>query len=183
MTYFQFLLGFVVTPIAILIVWHYYVQLVDKSRSGLRRYIPISFSFLLMASVAILYTTPWDNYLVATQVWWYDPSLVLGVTIGWVPLEEYLFFLLQPILGGLILLLSFRCRTIRDRDALLNHGVRKWLLLLAFTIWIVALGILFAGKPSATYLGIELAWAMPVIMLQLSFGADILWRHRRILFK
>ena len=23
-----------------------------------------------------VYTTPWDNYLVATNVWWYDPALV-----------------------------------------------------------------------------------------------------------
>lgn len=182
MTYIQFLLGFVVTPIAILIVWYFYTQLVDKRRSGLRRYIPISFSFLLMASIAILYTTPWDNYLVATRIWWYDPSLVLGVTIGWVPIEEYLFFLLQPILGGLILLLFFWRRKIRDREIKLNPSVRKWLLLPALTIWIVALVVLFAGISSATYLGLELAWAMPVIILQLSFGADILWRHKGILF-
>jgi lycopene cyclase domain-containing protein len=51
--------------------------------------------------IALVYTTPWDNYLVATNVWWYDPELVTGIVIGWVPIEEYTFFILQPILGGL----------------------------------------------------------------------------------
>ena len=30
-----------------------------------------------------------------------DPNLVTGLTIGWVPIEEYTFFIVQPILAGL----------------------------------------------------------------------------------
>ena len=51
--------------------------------------------------VAVLYTTPWDNYLVATGVWWYDPHLVAGLVLGWVPIEEYTFFILQTLAMGL----------------------------------------------------------------------------------
>src|SRR5690348_2825555 len=42
--------------------------------------------------VAMVYTAPWDNHLIAEGVWSYDPSLISGVTFGWIPLEELLFF-------------------------------------------------------------------------------------------
>jgi len=58
----------------------------------------------LMALIAALYATPWDNLIVAQGVWSYDPHRVAGIILGWVPLEEYLFFLLQPMLTGLIVL-------------------------------------------------------------------------------
>lgn len=54
----------------------------------------------VIAGIAFLYTTPWDNHLVRSGIWSYGPDRVLA-TIGWVPVEEYLFFLLQPILTGL----------------------------------------------------------------------------------
>ena len=50
--------------------------------------------------LAFAYTTPWDNYLVFREVWGYPPGRVLA-TIGYVPVEEYAFFLLQPIMTGL----------------------------------------------------------------------------------
>lgn len=51
--------------------------------------------------IAVAYTTPWDNYLVATRVWFYNPSLVLGIILGYVPLEEYVFFIVQTLAVGL----------------------------------------------------------------------------------
>ncbi|MEP7288663.1 MAG: lycopene cyclase domain-containing protein [Chloroflexota bacterium] len=56
---------------------------------------------LALAVIAIVYTTPWDNYLVASGVWYYDPKLVFNITLGYVPLEEYLFFILQSFLTGI----------------------------------------------------------------------------------
>lgn len=182
MTYFRFLAGFIVLPIVIFLAWWFSYQRAGKSRSEHIKAFPFSSSFLLLAIIAVLYTTPWDNYLVATRVWWYDPSLVLGITIGWVPIEEYLFFVMQPILGGLFLLLLLSRRTVQAEKEKLDHRIRKWSLSFVLTIWILALANLIAGKPSATYLALELIWALPVIILQLLFGADILWRHRRVLF-
>lgn len=49
-------------------------------------------ALLLHVVLAVVYTAPWDNYLVATGVWSYNPGLVTGVTLGWVPIEEYTFF-------------------------------------------------------------------------------------------
>ncbi len=60
--------------------------------------------------VALVYTTPWDNYLVASGVWYYDPARVWNIILGYVPLEEYLFFVLQVVLTGLITLWLIRRR-------------------------------------------------------------------------
>ena len=72
----------------------------------LRRHLTVRYArtVLTMAAIAFAYTTPWDNAIVALGVWAYDPALVWGIVLGWVPLEEYLFFLLQPMLSGLIVL-------------------------------------------------------------------------------
>ena len=93
MTYGQFLLIFLVAPILVL-------GLV------LRRQLTLGYLRVvgIMALVAFAYATPWDNLIVAQGVWTYDPARVAGIILGWVPLEEYLFFLLQPVLAGLVVL-------------------------------------------------------------------------------
>ncbi|MCC7367493.1 MAG: lycopene cyclase domain-containing protein [Chloroflexi bacterium] len=93
MTYGQFLLIFLVVPICMLtLLLHRHLT------TGYLRVVG------LMALAAFVYATPWDNLIVAQGVWTYDPQRVVGVILGWVPLEEYLFFLLQPLLSGLIVL-------------------------------------------------------------------------------
>jgi len=93
MTYFGVLGVFIVPPLVALIA-----LLASRSRSA--DWLPYV-AVLTLAVIAVVYTAPWDNYLVATSVWWYDEALVSGVTIGWVPIEEYLFFALQTVLTGL----------------------------------------------------------------------------------
>ncbi len=61
-----------------------------------------------MAALALAYTTPWDNYLVATRVWYYDPRLFIDLPPGFVPLEVYLFFALQALLTGLFVFWLWR---------------------------------------------------------------------------
>ncbi len=94
MTYPLFLLLFLVIPIALLAS-----LLGHRTRAHWWRK-----AVALTVLVALVYTTPWDNYLVATGVWYYEPVRVWKVILGHVPLEEYLFFALQTILTGLIAL-------------------------------------------------------------------------------
>jgi lycopene cyclase domain-containing protein len=90
MSYTQFLIVFVCVPLA---------GLAFLLRRRIRR---VHLAALLgLAVVAVVYTTPWDNYLVATGVWYYDPRLVLNFIIGHVPIEEYAFFVAQTFLTGL----------------------------------------------------------------------------------
>lgn len=180
MSYFSFLLYFLVIPIIILVVF----TLVDRRRGAelpatLQAWPPWA-AITLHVIIAVLYTTLWDNYLVATRVWWYDPELVTGITIGWVPIEEYTFFVLQPILAGLWLLILARHISRVSEPG----GTLAWLRvagpLMLGLFWLGSIAILAAGWQPGNYLALELAWALPPIGLQLAFGADILWRYRRL---
>lgn len=181
MTYLGFLIGFVLLPIILLLAWHWYESKNTDRVVKISRNIRLGYAFLLLSSLALAYTTLWDNYLVATNVWWYDPNRVLGITIGWVPLEEYLFFILQPVLGGLLLLFFWNRWFRAEEDQPAQQGVRRIALAITSLIWLGALAVLVIGYQQATYLGLELIWAVPIIILQLAFGADILWKNRQLL--
>lgn len=181
MTYLGFLIAFVVVPILLLSIWLLIDGQAKKLRSRISQNFRLAYSFMILVSLALAYTTPWDNYLVATNVWWYDAPSVIGVKIGWVPLEEYLFFILQPILGGLLLILFLSFRSENNEDKPAKPGVRETLILFAILTWLGGVTLLFSRIPGATYLGLELAWAMPVIIMQLIFGIDLLWKHWRSL--
>ncbi len=69
MTYFSFLFYFLVIPIFILGI----ITIIDHRRGAslpatLQAWPPWA-AILLHVVIALLYTTLWDNYLVATRVW------------------------------------------------------------------------------------------------------------------
>ncbi len=129
-----------------------------------------------MSIVALVYTTPWDNYLVARGVWSYSPDRVQA-TIGWVPVEEYFFFLVQPLLTGLWLFLVLTRRPpASDRPPpWLPPVIMAGVALLALG----GAGLLFTD--SGFYLGLILAWTAPVLALQLFVGRSMFWTHRHAL--
>lgn len=132
--------------------------------------------FWALPVVAAVYTTPWDNYLVFREVWSYPPDRVLG-RLGYVPYEEYAFFVLQTLLTGLLLLGLLR-RGGPARVAL-RPGLARWggaalLLGLAFV------GALGLSTERTFYLGLILAWAMPVLAGQWAFGGDLILGRARL---
>jgi lycopene cyclase domain-containing protein len=177
MTYFGFLLWFLVLPIVILLGLHG----LDRRRGrgyvpGLGRY-PLR-ALALLVLIAVVYTTPWDNYLVAKEVWGYPPERVVGVVLGYVPLEEYTFFVLQTVMTGLWVLwlarrLPGRAYTPRRRSLPLLLGALG-------AMWLLSVGSLTGGVRPAFYLSLILVWALPPVMLQVAFGKDILSRHGRL---
>lgn len=180
MTYFQFLGLFLVVPLSALLA----LELRDHRR-GSR--LPDCFQtwrpWLLLAglaAIAVLYTTPWDNYLVATRVWWYEPRLVCGVTLGWVPLEEYLFFVLQTLLTGTLWLQLARRLSPPPRSFRASGRVRVAGVAVLAVLWLTAAGILGFGWTPGTYLALEATWALVPLLIQAAFGADILWHYRRL---
>jgi lycopene beta-cyclase len=178
MTYGAFLLVWLVLPLTVLAV----VAVRDSRRGLATRRLSGPFLTLMLVHVvvAVVYTTPWDNYLVATEVWGYPPERVWGIRLGWVPLEEYLFFMLQPMLTSMWLLFL-------DRRLPLSGPTRAWPLarrllsvgLLGLT-WLAVLVVLVFGPAGGRYAGLILVWALPPIGLQLAFGADLLWGSRRL---
>jgi lycopene cyclase domain-containing protein len=179
MTYFLFLGIFLGVPLAIMagLTWR------DHRK---RRWLPdslmaVPFWIVLAAHavVAVVYTTPWDNYLVASGVWYYEPKLVTGWTLGWVPIEEYTFFVLQTIWVGLLL----RWLAIRlpfDNQLPAEGKLFRWIPTLSLGVmWVGAVVVLISGWSQGVYLGLILSWAIPPVMLQFAFGGDILWRYRK----
>ena len=114
MTYLQFHLAFTVPPIVALAL------LQGRTRQP---WGPLG----LMVAAAFVYTTPWDNWLVANEIWTYPPGAVLA-TVGYVPVEEYAFFVLQTIMTGLwVRILQAR---IPRPPAAGGRGIRAWSCLL-----------------------------------------------------
>jgi lycopene cyclase domain-containing protein len=179
MTYFGFLLRFLVIPIIIFLAITWW----DNKRgiptrgfsNGRAVWIAIAVHILL----AVAYTTPWDNYLVATGVWYYNPNLVTGIVIGYVPIEEYTFFVLETILSGLWWWFLAR-RISSPKDFQASKPARIITFFVLFFMWLVFTYLFFSDNQPITYLSITLFWAFPAIFPQLLYGADILWHHRKL---
>jgi lycopene cyclase domain-containing protein len=182
MTYFGFLGLFVVIPILVLGAWMWLDARRGRVVPAQLRALPPLVVILAHVLIALVYTTPWDNYLVATRVWWYDPALVTGITLGWVPLEEYTFFLLQPILIGLLLytLARYLPRPAAAQPAASSSWARPIGLALTGALCLASVAMLIDPWTYDTYLGLILVWALPPVMGQIAFGGDILWRERRM---
>jgi lycopene cyclase domain-containing protein len=180
-TYFGVLATFVIPPLLILLIllprdiWGWVIR-----REGHVNWQPY---LVILAHVvlALVYTTPWDNYLVANNVWWYDPDLVTGVTLGWVPIEEYTFFVVQTLLTGLWVL-ALRTYVFGSSIPVTpSSALRIWTVSLVVILWAAStLGLLF-GPASITYLTLILSWALIPVLLQVAFGADILLANWRLL--
>lgn len=179
MSYFGFLALFLGPPIVILAVsLAKTFDFSEKSNVSPPRWNPYAM-LLAHIVVAVLWTTPWDNYLVATRVWWYDPALVTGLTIWYVPIEEYTFFVVQPIMTGLFLL--WLMRRVQPPVFRPKPAIRAWGTAILGVIWLIFAFTLLVGAKRFTYLSLELTWALPPIMLQVGFGGDILWQNRRLI--
>jgi lycopene beta-cyclase len=90
MTYARFLGVFVVLPILFL-VFRY------RKTFTARGLAPMG----LLLIVVYAATSPWDNLAVKWGLWGFDPKLIWGIKLGYLPLEEYCFFGLQTLLVGL----------------------------------------------------------------------------------
>ena len=180
MTYLNFLLVFIVPAVALAALVTYWDARAARRLPSALRARGAGAVLLAHVLVALLYTTPWDNYLVATRVWWYNPQLVLGITLGWVPLEEYAFFILQTAMTGwLLLALHRRLPAAPALPVRAAAALRAAASGIAGALWMAALWPLAGGWRPGIYLALVLVWALPPIALQLAVGADVLWQQRR----
>ncbi|RKH85099.1 lycopene cyclase domain-containing protein [Corallococcus sp. AB045] len=90
MTYARFLGLFVVLPILFLLVRY-------RRTLSWRGLAPLGLLLIIVYAA----TSPWDNMAVKWGLWGFDPERIWGVKLGYLPLEEYLFFGLQTLLVGL----------------------------------------------------------------------------------
>ena len=156
MSYLKFLIIFVCLPLLVSICAKKLLTKVNKTE-----YLPIA----LMAFVALVYTTPWDNYLIMRGVWTYPTGSVVRV-LGYVPIEEYFFMVLQATLAG-VLWTSWvpHIQYIELRFSLTGA-------LMAVLVGLV--GALSLTHTAGTYIGLILIWACPPLVLQWGLGSHTL---------
>ena len=182
MTYFGFLLRFLILPILVFLAITYWDNRRNKQIHGFHNGRAVWMGIAVHVLLAVIYTTPWDNYLVATGVWYYNPELVTGLVIGYVPIEEYTFFVLETILSGLWWWYLARRSSPPARQFKPNRSL-VYLSTGPFSVlWFLFTYLFFFGEETLTYLSIILFWALPPMILQLLFGADILWHYRKVVF-
>ncbi|KAJ3096669.1 hypothetical protein HDU97_005699 [Phlyctochytrium planicorne] len=139
---------------------------------------------LLLSAIAVVYTTPWDNFIIAQGAWSYPAERVMGV-VGYAPIEEYAFFIIQTVFTGLATLLVQRWG---PPTHYLKAVPLAWTALLLFLLQFVvgitmlttsAFEVLGWTKGRCFYMGALLSWTAPVLALQWSVaGAYILMRYR-----
>ena len=156
MTYLEFLILFIGIPLFVISFWAFKKQCLDQKNI---------FGIGLLCLIALVYTTPWDNYLVMQNVWSYPPGVVLA-TIGYVPVEEYGFMLIQTMFGGVLWsLVSSRVNV--SGLSFSGKGIVASLIP-------GVLGVFFLFHESGTYAGLILVWAFPPLAMQWGLGARVL---------
>jgi lycopene cyclase domain-containing protein len=163
LTYLEFLAVFLLVPLAVLGLG---AVLGDNPHRPSLRVQLLGSAFMVV--LALAYTTPWDNYLISQEVWWYGDGRVLA-TVWLAPLEEYLFIVLQSVL---VAVWTFQLAgPVAHVPA---HTWRDRILGALAGLAVAAVGIgLLAGPQTTFYLGAILAWAGPVLALQWAVG----WRY------
>lgn len=164
LTYLQFHALFVVPVLAGL-------ALTADVRLGSAR--AVASGTALLAALALVYTTPWDNALIERGVWWYGEGTVL-VRFWAAPLGEYLFFLLQPAVIGM-----WAARFPVDTTRSLATPLRTRLVGVVAATLVGGTGVALLGDESGLYLGSLLVWSAPILAVQWAFGWRFLVAERR----
>ncbi|RQH01391.1 lycopene cyclase domain-containing protein [Natrarchaeobius oligotrophus] len=169
-SYLTFLVIFILGPIACL-GWLAY-----RREHALWGRGPLS-GVAIVVFLAVVYTTPWDNLLIAEGVWWYGDDVV-AATVWHAPVGEYLFFILQPILTALW---SFQLASHHEHSADRSLWIPRVHRAIGAIcgLFIAAAGLFLLRTQSTFYLGAILFWAGPILTIQWSFGVTYLVALRR----
>ena len=162
MNYLEFLIAFIGIPLFALSLWAYKMQCLGQKNI---------FGIGLMCVIALVYTTPWDNYLIMENIWSYPAGMVVA-TIGYVPVEEYGFMVMQTMLAGVLWSLVSSKINVSGLTAS-GKGI-----LLSLIPGLV--GAYSLSKESGTYAGLILVWSFPPLLLQWGLGAQALLTSAKI---
>jgi lycopene cyclase domain-containing protein len=170
MTYFRFHLIFNLPVRVVLTVlnWH------PRFRVGE----PTAFGLVLLA--VMVFTTPWDNLAAKWGIWGF-PRQKYSLRIGYLPVEEYIFFLLQSInvmLAVRALFLFFpHWLTARETDIDIWTKVCLVVSILPWFLIVLQLRALRSKKGPCINYAIHLAWFLPVIYAQWVIAPLLFWNH------
>jgi len=127
----------------------------------------------VIVAAALLYTTPWDNYLILQGVWWYGEGTV-AARIWAAPVEEYLFILGQSVVAGL-----WTYWIAPDEAPSYGISTAGRVFGVVAGLAVSAVGFALLTAEATFYMGAILAWAGPVLAVQWGFGWPYLLRVKR----
>lgn len=122
---------------------------------------------LTLCALAVIYTTPWDNYIIYFKAWWYRKDAVIG-RIGLIPIEEYLFFVIQTVFTTLWTMLCTRWTmnslNLRKPSNRMIFFIKRYIII--STLIILTITGWFHGSPNTKtfYLSAIAWWALPIII-------------------
>ena len=141
-----------------------------------------SAGYVLLA--VLVFTTPWDNLAAKWGIWGF-PREKFSVRIGYLPVEEYAFFILQSVNVMLAMRALFyyvpqweTAQAVRIghlRLVCLGASVVPWIFIFLQLRWLRR-----KAGPSANY-AIHLAWFLPVIYAQWVLAPFLFIGHLPIL--
>ncbi|KAG2230910.1 hypothetical protein INT48_000022, partial [Thamnidium elegans] len=131
----------------------------------------LKYQFLTLMAVST--ASVWDNYIVYHKAWYYCPTCVVAV-IGYVPLEEYMFFVIQTLMtvafANLVMRWHLPTFYIGVNVSISQSLVVKFvpifgLLVVAYKAWYAAV----PGKP--LFYGSCILWYVCPVLALLWYGA------------
>ena len=174
MTYLRFHLIFNLPLLAVLAVLNALVPWVQGDGLALG---------LVLAAVMV-FTTPWDNLAAKWGIWGF-PREKYSLRLGYLPIEEYAFFLLQSLNVMLTIRALFHflpdwqtgMETVLSRWTLICLGASAipWVLVAAQMIWMRR-----KAGPRVNY-AVHLAWFLPVIYFQWILAPPLFFAHLGLL--
>lgn len=137
-------------------------------------------AFGLVLLAVMIFTTPWDNLAAKWGIWGF-PREKYSVRLGYLPVEEYAFFLLQS--ANVMLAVRALFRFFPDWQTGRETEIGKWTLIcLAASVipWIFVAAQLYRLRrkagPCVNY-AIHLAWFLPVIYAQWILAPPLFLGH------
>ena len=142
----------------------------------------LAFGLVLLA--VVVFTTPWDNLAAKWGIWGF-PRDKYSLRLGYLPIEEYAFFLLQSV--NVMLAVRALFRFFPDWLTGQETGMGKWTLIcLAASVipWaMIAAQLRWLRRkagPCVNY-AIHLAWFLPVIYVQWILAPPLFLGHAALL--
>ncbi len=138
----------------------------------------------LVLVAVMIFTTPWDNLAAKWGIWGF-PREKYSLRLGYLPVEEYAFFLLQSL--NVMLAVRALFHFFPDWELGQEAEVGKWTLIclgLSLVPWLfVAIQLRWMRKHFGARVNyaIHLAWFLPVIYAQWVLAPWIFWNHAGLL--
>ncbi|KAF1964700.1 Lycopene beta-cyclase [Bimuria novae-zelandiae CBS 107.79] len=134
------------------------------------------YKVVFLVSVAVLWTIPWDSYLIRTGIWSYPSHVIIGYKLFDIPLEEVFFFVIQTYNTSFLYLILSKptfqpeyLRVERSRSHPRGPCNQHWLWYKRAGQFLLAASIgwgwyRIADNSLGTYTGLIIVWAVPVLL-------------------